>query len=477
MLNRWRKLATAAAWALGALAAVLLVRWSIWPLFGGQKLPPSVCAAVTSILMGLLLSPRTTPWPVRWRKPATAAAWALGALGAVLLVRWSIWPLFGGQKLTLRMVCAAVTSFLVVAMLSPRTIRWLVRMKLGDRPEFDHAELNELTRHKSATPTMGGILIVLAILVATYLFADMVNFYVRMAFMVVIWLAGLGAVDDWLKLRAARLARAAGADAKPTRDGLRSYQKVLFQIALAVLLSFFIHHHGKHSCFWPDADWPIGANLKEMLARGQGSAMQYFFLPIDAGPFALPVAAFVIVTVLVMVGSSNAVNLTDGMDGLAGGCMLIVAAVFLLLTWVTGVAQWACQFHLPFVPSSAELTVLCAAMIGACLGFLWFNCLPAQVFMGDTGSLPLGGLIGYVAVVTRQEMMLLIAGGIFVMEAVSVILQVGCFKMTGGQRIFRCSPIHHHFHLLGWAESKVVVRFWLLGLMFAAVAVATLTLR
>jgi len=413
-----------------------------------------------------------------WRKHATSAGWALGALAVLILVRWRVYPLFEGRRLTLRMVCAAVTSFLVVALLSPRTIRWLVRMKLGDRPEFDHAALNELTRHKSATPTMGGILIVLAILAATYLFADMGNFYIRMAFMVVIWLAALGAVDDWLKLRAARLAQVAGDGAKPTRDGLRSYQKILFQVALAVLLSFFIHRHGQHSCYWPDGtSWPIGARLSEMLTRGHGSAMEYFFLPIDAGPFALPVAVFVIVTVLVMVGSSNAVNLTDGMDGLAGGCMLIVAAVFLLLTWVTGVGQWAFQFHLPFVPTSAELTVLCAAVVGACLGFLWYNCLPAQVFMGDTGSLPLGGLIGYVAVVTRQEMMLLIAGGIFVMEAVSVILQVGYFKMSGGQRVFRCSPIHHHFHLLGWPESKVVVRFWLLGLMFAAVAVATLTLR
>jgi len=413
-----------------------------------------------------------------WKKPAAYAAWAVGALAALMLARWSIYSLFDGKKLTLRMVCAAVTSFLVVAMLSPRTIRWLVRMKLGDRPEFDHAALNELTRHKSATPTMGGILIVLAILASTYVFADMTNFYIRMAFMVVIWLAALGAVDDWLKLRAARIARTAGEDAKPTRDGLRSYQKILFQVALAVLLSFFIHHHGKHSCYWPDGtSWPIGARLTEMLDQGTYSAMQYFFLPVDAGPFALPVVAFAIVTVLVMVGSSNAVNLTDGMDGLAGGCMLIVAAVFLLLSWVTGVGAWAFQFHLPFVPTSAELTVLCAAVIGACLGFLWFNCLPAQVFMGDTGSLPLGGLIGYVAVVTRQEMMLLIAGGIFVIEAVSVILQVGYFRMSGGRRIFRCAPIHHHFHLLGWPESKVVVRFWLLGLVFAAVAVATLTLR
>ena len=157
--------------------------------------------------------------------------------------------------------------------------------------------------------------------------------------------------------------------------------------------------------------------------------------------------------------------------------MLIVSGVFLVLTWVAGNKEWANFLHLPFVPNAAELTVICAAVIGACLGFLWYNCNPAQVFMGDTGSLPLGGLMGYVAVVTRQEAMLLIAGGVFVMEALSVILQVSYFKATKGRRIFRCAPIHHHFHLGGWSEPKVVVRFWLLSVIFAALALATLKLR
>ena len=393
------------------------------------------------------------------------------ALGAMVLLRRLAYPLFGGQKLILRMVCAAVSSFLIVAMLSPRTIRYLVRKKLGDRPEFDHAALNELTRHKSATPTMGGILIVLAIAVGTYLFADLGSMYIRMAFMVMVWLGALGGVDDWLKLRAARLrAEAAGsAEPIPTRDGLRMYQKILFQIALAVLLASFIYRHGSHSVYLDFKDREI-------------NAVQHFYFPFQADPVELHLLGFVIITVLVMVGSSNAVNLTDGMDGLATGCMIIVTGVFLLLAWIGGVRVWANQFRLPFVPQAAELTVLCAAMIGSCLGFLWYNCLPAQVFMGDTGSLPLGGLIGYIAVVTRQELMLFIAGGVFVMEAASVILQVLYFKSTGGRlhggrRLFRCAPVHHHFHLLGWAENKVVVRFWLLGVICAAVALATLTLR
>jgi phospho-N-acetylmuramoyl-pentapeptide-transferase len=207
------------------------------------------------------------------------------------------------------------------------------------------------------------------------------------------------------------------------------------------------------------------------------------YLPFRADPIPLGLLAYAIVTVLTMVGSSNAVNLTDGMDGLAAGCVMIVAAVLLLLSEIVGVRAWARFFHLPLVAGSVEMTVVCAAMLGACLGFLWYNAHPAQVFMGDTGSLPLGGLIGYIAVVTRQELLLVIAGGVFVMEAGSVLLQVGCFKLTKrrggvqGRRLFRCAPLHHHFHLGGWAESKVVVRFWLLGIIFAALALATLKLR
>jgi phospho-N-acetylmuramoyl-pentapeptide-transferase len=182
-------------------------------------------------------------------------------------------------------------------------------------------------------------------------------------------------------------------------------------------------------------------------------------------------------TVVVITGSSNAVNLTDGMDGLASGCMAIVSFAFLALAYVTGDYRWSHQLNFNWIPQTGELAIVCGAMTGACLGFLWYNCNPAQVFMGDTGSLALGGVIGYVAIVIRQEPMLLLVGGIFVLEASSVMMQVTYFRMTGGKRIFLCSPIHHHFHLKGWSEQQVVVRFWLISALCAAGGLATVKLR
>lgn len=399
-----------------------------------------------------------------WRKWALRIAGVAAAGLALVLLRMWIYPYFGRWQYVLRMSFAAVLSFLIVVLGSPRMIRFLVRRKLGDRPEFDHADLNELTRHKSATPTMGGMLIVVAIFVATYLFTDVGSMYVRMSFLVLIWLGLLGAADDWLKLEAGRPRSGQTAGDKPTRDGLKMWEKILFQIALAVLLAIFTYSHGRAS----------GYPFQDM---GQITAPHYLFFPFKSAPVYLPLLAYVIISVVVMVGSCNAVNFTDGMDGLAPGCVTIVTGVFLVVAWAVGTPIWARNVNLPHVPEAAELTILCAAMAGACMGFLWYNCLPAQVFMGDTGSLPLGGLIGYIAVVTRQELMLLIAGGVFVIEAVSVILQILYFKFTGGRRLFRCAPIHHHFHLLGWAENKVVVRFWLLGIVCAALALATLKLR
>lgn len=359
------------------------------------------------------------------------------------------------QQLLLRMAGAGVLSFLVVMLIAPKFIRFLIRKKVGDRPDFDHADLNDLTRHKSNTPTMGGALIAAAILVSALMFANLRNFYVVMALFCLVWLAALGAVDDWIKLRHT---------SDKSRDGLKMWEKILFQIALAVLLGHFIYTHGAESDYVDHEGRFI-------------NAVRHLYLPFKTNPIHLGAIGFMLVTVLTMVGSSNAVNLTDGMDGLAGGCMMMVTTVFLVLAWVAGNSDWAIFLRLPHVPQAAELAVVCAAILGACVGFLWYNCNPAQVFMGDTGSLPLGGLIGYVAVVSRQEAMLLIAGGVFVMEALSVLIQVAYFRSTGGRKIFRCSPIHHHFHLSGWSETKVVVRFWLLSIMFAAVALATLKLR
>ncbi|MFP4141224.1 MAG: phospho-N-acetylmuramoyl-pentapeptide-transferase [Phycisphaerae bacterium] len=372
-----------------------------------------------------------------------------------------IYWLLGGKGLLLRITGAGALSFLLVVVLGPKLIRFLMKKKLGDRPEFDHADLNELTRHKSNTPTMGGVLIVVAILLSVLLFADVYNMYIRMALLAAVWLGILGGCDDWIKLR-----YAAG---EGSRDGLKSWQKLLFQVGLAALLSLFMHHYGSESYVWVEG---------KAVNPAHG-----FYLPFLVDPIALSKILYVILAILVMTGSSNAVNLTDGMDGLATGCLMIVASTFLLLSWIVGVREWAMFFHMPLVAGAAEMTVICAAMIGACMGFLWYNAPPAQVFMGDTGSLPLGGLLGYIAVVTRQEVLLVVAGGIFVAEAVSVMLQVGYYKLTKrpggieGRRIFRCAPLHHHFHLGGWAESKVVVRFWLVTIMLCALALAMLKMK
>lgn len=356
------------------------------------------------------------------------------------------------EQLILRIAGAAVLSFLIVMIIGPRMIRFLVRKKLGDRPEFYRADLNELARDKSKTPTMGGVLIVISILLSVLIFADLGNMYIRMGLLALLWLGGLGGVDDWLKLR-----RAAGVS---SRDGLKMWEKILFQIGLAVLLSIFAYGYGK-----------------------QDFAAHNFYFPFTSQYVYLPLLAYILIFIVTMVGASNAVNLTDGMDGLASGCIIIVSGVMLIISWAVGRVEWSRFLNMPLVLGAQEMTILCAAMIGACLGFLWYNAHPAQVFMGDTGSLPLGGLIGYIAVVTRQELLLLIAGGVFVMEAVSVILQVSYFKLTKprggmqGKRLFRCAPVHHHFHLGGWAETKVVIRFWILGIIFAALALATLKLR
>jgi phospho-N-acetylmuramoyl-pentapeptide-transferase len=373
-------------------------------------------------------------------------------------------------------------------------IRMLIRKKIGERPEFEHADLNQITRHKTNTPTMGGILIVISVFVSVLLFADLGNMYVRMSMFGLVWLGLLGGVDDWLKLTShAQKGTSSG------RDGLKSWEKLVFQIGLAVILAIYTYGYGRASTVGTAAPatiaaaQPLTASPTQPAAPNQPAAQDQpvravnpahsLYLPFTITPIGLSLLAYTILMVLTMTGSSNAVNLTDGMDGLAAGCTAIVAVVFLFISQFAGVEKWANFFHLPLVIGSEEMTIVCAALLGSCVGFLWYNAHPAQVFMGDTGSLPLGGLLGYIAVVTRQEFLLIVAGGVFVMEAASVLLQVSYFKMTKpgpglqGKRLFRCAPLHHHFHLGGWAESKVVVRFWLLGIIFAALALATLKLR
>jgi phospho-N-acetylmuramoyl-pentapeptide-transferase len=356
------------------------------------------------------------------------------------------------QDVMFRAILAALTSLGIAVLLAPRVIRWLMRMKVGDRPEFHHAALNELMRDRANTPTMGGIIILSAILASTVLWARLDNPFIHKAIFILIWFGGIGAVDDWLKLTSKIRQR--------SRDGLKAWEKLVFQFGGAVLVAIFLY-----------SDF----NQIEDARR--------LWLPFYKHGVPLAGWVFAILTVLYISATSNAVNLTDGMDGLASGCLGIVSTVLVILCYIasenmspSGMA-WAIYLLLPHVPQSGELCIFFAAITGAMLGFLWYNCHPAQVFMGDIGSLPLGAAMGYGAVVTRNEILLFVIGGVFMMELFSVILQVGYFKYTGGKRIFRCAPIHHHFHLAGWSEPQVVVRFWLLSIAFAVLALATLKLR
>jgi len=357
------------------------------------------------------------------------------------------------QDVMFRSVAAILTSFTIAIFLGPKIIRWLMRKKIGDRPEFHHAALNELTKEKANTPTMGGLIIILAVLAGTLLWAKLNNPFVQKAIVLILWFGFWGGVDDWLKLTRDIHNR--------TRDGLKPWEKLLFQIGGAVLIASFLFADFVNI---PDAN--------------------RFWLPFYKHGLGLANWTFILIAIFYLTATSNAVNLTDGMDGLAGGCVGMISFVLIILCYVasesmsrTNPATWASYLLLPHIPQAGELCIFYSAILGAVLGFLWYNCHPAQTFMGDIGSLPLGAAMGYGALVTRNEILLLIIGGVFMIELLSVVLQVGYFKYTHGKRLFRCAPIHHHFHLAGWSEPQVVVRFWLLAAAFAAVALATLKIR
>ena len=357
------------------------------------------------------------------------------------------------QYVMFRAVMAILTSLAIALVIGPRIIRWLMRKKIGDRPEFHHAALNELTKEKANTPTMGGLIILSSAILTTLLWAKLNNPFVQKAIFVLLWFGVLGGIDDWLKLTAASHQR--------DRDGLRAWEKLLFQIAGAVLIASFLFFDFKNI---PDA--------------------QLLWVPFYKKGLLLANWTFIFIAIFYISATSNAVNLADGMDGLAAGCVAMVSLVLVFLCYVasemmsrTTPVTWASYLLLPHIPQAGELSIFFAAILGAVLGFLWFNCYPAQTFMGDIGSLPLGAAMGYGALVTRNELLLLVIGGVFVIELMSVVLQVGYFKYTRGRRLFRCAPLHHHFHLAGWSEPQVVVRFWLMAAAFAALALATIKLR
>ena len=361
-------------------------------------------------------------------------------------------------QLEFRAFAAVLLSFGLVLLFGSRVIRWLVRAKIGDAPEFYRADLNELMARKAATPTMGGVLVVGAMLAAIVLLADLRNRYVIIALFVTVWLAVLGGVDDWLKLTSAR--RGPG-----SREGLYAWEKLLFQLGIAVVAGFFLYRYAADN------------ELARVLTLPFQRTYRPGSMELEPGVVVLGGLAFVSIATLLIAGTSNAVNLTDGMDGLAAGTLAVASFALMVLCFIAGNIETAKFLMFPYLEGVRELMIVTGAMAGACLGFLWFNCAPAQVFMGDTGALPLGGLLAYIAVAVRQEILLLVIGGIFYLELASVILQVGYFKWTGGRRVFRCSPIHHHFHLGGWSEQQVVTRFWVLATILAMVGLVSIKLR
>ncbi len=341
-------------------------------------------------------------------------------------------------KITLRAALAAMVGFLAAVLLGPKWIAWLKR-RFREPIKSDSPEICRLHQDKQATPTMGGLFIVAGLAAGAIFFGDLTNVYLQLALLVAGGLATIGAVDDLVKLRG-------------TRNGISARAKLLGQVAIATVAMVILYNH--HAAL-PDAlQWRLPL-------VGASVSLGWWFVPLG---------------VLVIVGSSNAVNLTDGLDGLAGGCLIFATAAMAVVTYCAGHAELAAYLNLPKIPGCGEMTVLAGAMIGGVLGFLWFNCHPAQVFMGDTGALPLGGLLGWLAVVSRQELLLVLIGGVFVAEAASVILQVAHYKWRR-RRIFLCAPLHHHFQFKGWAENKIVVRFWIASALCALLGIATLKLN
>lgn len=365
---------------------------------------------------------------------------------------WADWLSFLRvfQYITFRTAGAAVTALLLSWWLGPRIIAKLKQLKFSQQYKDKAEEAGGLEGrvNKMGTPSMGGVMIVLTLDITALLWARW-NEFLALTLMSVVVLAALGFYDDWVKLT------------KQDKAGIHSKVKLVVQIGLGLFIGLYLWNHQSMSDL-----------VKKLMVPFHGEAIEFT----GVGFVGL------LITIAAIVGSSNAVNLTDGLDGLAIGCTLIVAFVFIILTYIAGNMKTAEYLIVPYVEGAGELTVFCAAMIGAGLGFLWFNCHPAQVFMGDTGSLALGGSLGVIAVLIHQPFVLVIAGGVFVLEAMSVMIQTGWFKYTRrkygeGRRVFRMAPLHHHFEKKGWHESQVVARFYILGILFAVLALSTLKLR
>lgn len=389
-------------------------------------------------------------------------------LDSIPLLRWIVGIMW---QVEFRAFAAVLISFSLALWQGPGVIAWLQRKKIGDTAEFGHEEINRLMQGRSGVPTMGGIFLCGSILVTTALLADVwFNRYIQISLIVLVWMSGVGAIDDWLKLTSSQR--------KPgSRDGLYSWEKLVFQVGLGLVVGYFVYTAAK----LPDAHV---LNLPLQRTYPPTAVKDFVGLRLDLAPsvIVLGVGAFAVLCAFFMTGFSNAVNITDGMDGLAGGNMVITSFALMVLAYISGHANTAYFLLVPYVPGSAELMVLAGSMAGATLGFLWFNAHPARVFMGDTGSLALGALMGYIGVVTRNELLLPVIGAVYVIEISTVMIQVSWFKWTKrrfgeGRRIFRSTPIHHGFHLNGWAETQIVTRSYIVSAVAVVIALVVLKLR
>jgi phospho-N-acetylmuramoyl-pentapeptide-transferase len=350
-----------------------------------------------------------------------------------LHTQYSLFNVF--RYITFRAILAILTALVISFFLGPWVIRKLKELQVKQYIREDGPKNH---REKEGTPTMGGTLILFSIGAAVLLWADLTNFFIWVALLVLVGFGAIGFADDYLKL------------AHRNSKGLTMKQKMLFQVLVALGASLLLY---RNPTFKSTLAFPFFKGL----------------MP-DLG------ALYILLVIFVIVGTSNAVNLTDGLDGLATGPVLISAGTFMVLAYLAGNVKIASYLQIPYVSGSGELTIFCGAMVGAAMGFLWYNTFPAQMFMGDTGSVSLGAALGVVAVMTKQEFLLAIVGGLFVVETLSVIFQVASYKLRK-KRIFRMAPIHHHFELLGWAEPKVIVRFWIITVCLALLAFSTLKLR
>jgi phospho-N-acetylmuramoyl-pentapeptide-transferase len=357
------------------------------------------------------------------------------------------------RYITFRTAYASLTALLLSLLLGPWLVRKLKEFQIGQHIREEGPKSHQ---GKAGTPTMGGVLINVCIFVPTLLWADLSNLFVWLVLLVTLAFAAIGFWDDYQKVRHAH------------NLGLKARSKLLFQILVSFVFGIILIYLSAQGLYSTALTFPFFKRFRPnlLIEHLLGNVWTYplAFLP------------FLLFVILVLVGSSNAVNLTDGLDGLAIGCVIVAASALTVLTYVSGHAVWSGYLDLAHQPRVSELTIFCGSMVGASLGFLWYNAYPAEIFMGDVGSLALGGAIGAVSVLIKQELLLPFIGGIFVVEALSVILQVGSFKLRG-KRIFRMAPLHHHFELLGWKESKIIARFWIAALVFALFALTTLKLR